>query len=134
MANHQKSHTTFTGGFHAPNSFDARKTFQNQMNASNQHFHNEPSNTMQPKTQVIKKTNQAVYRQFPNNTQAATTSNGAHQLHRRILSQQNPLDGSTGQSNMDQFVNQSDMGGQNLASSGKIVVINNNNTNINIHQ
>ena len=32
---HQKSHGTFTGNFHAPNSFDARKTFQNHMSFNN---------------------------------------------------------------------------------------------------
>lgn len=36
VANHQKSHTTFTGSFHAPNSFDARKTFQNHMSNAHQ--------------------------------------------------------------------------------------------------
>lgn len=52
--------------------------------------------------------------------------------HRRILSQQiNPLDNSQGPADMTQ---QYDMFFNQNASSGKIFVINNNNTNINIHQ
>jgi len=53
--------------------------------------------------------------------------------HRRILSQQNPLvDGS----NIDQFIADQQSGTiqqHQISNNGKIVVINNNNTNINIH-
>lgn len=34
IANHQKSHGTFTGSFQVPNSFDARKTFHNHMTSA----------------------------------------------------------------------------------------------------
>lgn len=61
------------------------------------------------------------------------SSQNANGHHRRILSQQNPsLDSASANSNIDKIITQQpDI--QHLANSGKIVVINNNNTNINIH-
>lgn len=145
IANHQKSHGTFTGSFQAPSSFEARKTFHNHMTGAHlqgfAHADASQPGLTQHKSAQVRKTQggHQMYRQYPNNTQAPSVApsnagSTTHQLHRRILSQQNPLEGNGGPGELGQFINPSDISNAQLASSGKIVVINNNNTNINIHQ
>lgn len=98
MTMHQKSQSTFNGnGIIAQNTFDARKTYQNNMTMHSQAFSNssmakliQPSHTVNvpTKKKLVKSTQQSYVPPPQQKPAHGNTVSGqiTHNLHRRIMS------------------------------------------------